>query len=78
MDVPKPGEMSSTHSGSPVCAAAALENLCVIEDERLVEASEATGRLMLKHLQQITDEFPDHVLSIHGLGLFISAPPETP
>ncbi len=73
MDQPEPGEMSSTHGGNPICAAAALENLCIIEDERLVEASEATGSLMLENLQKIQDEFPDHVLSIHGRGLFISA-----
>ena len=73
MDEPNPGEMSSTHSGSPVCAAAALENLRVIKDERLVEASEATGRLVLEHLQKIKDDFPEHVQSIHGRGLFISA-----
>ena len=73
MDVPEPGEMSSTHGGNPVCAAAALENLCVIEDERLVKASEVTGRLVLEHLQKVQDEFPERVLSIHGRGLFISA-----
>ena len=55
-----------------MCTAAALENLSVIEDERLVEASEATGRVVLEHLMKIQNEFPQHILSIHGHGLFIS------
>ena len=73
MDQPAPGDMSSTHGGNPVCAAAALANLEVIEDEKLVEASARTGQLVLEELQQLQHEFPQHVLSIHGRGLFISA-----
>lgn len=72
LDLPLPGEMSSTHGGNPVCAAAALENLRVIEDERLVEASRNTGRLVLDKLQTVARDWPRHVLSIHGRGLFIS------
>jgi len=32
-----PGEMTSTHSANPICAAAAMANLDVIEKEKLVE-----------------------------------------
>jgi len=73
MDIPLPGEMSSTHSGNPVCAAAALACLEVIEEEHLVEASEKTGAVVLERLRQLQDEFPEHFYSIHGRGLFISA-----
>ena len=73
MDQPAPGDMSSTHGGNPVCAAAALANLEVIEDEKLVEASARTGQLVLEELQQLQNENPQHLLSIHGLGLYISA-----
>jgi len=72
LDQPNPGEMSSTHSGNPVCAAAALANLQVIEDEQLVAASAKTGKIVLDRLKSLGDEHPELVRSIHGLGLFIS------
>jgi len=73
MDKPGSGQMSSTHSGNPVCAAAALACLEVLEEEKLIEASAKTGELVLERLQQLQTEFPEHFFSIHGRGLFISA-----
>ncbi len=73
MDSPVPGQMSSTHSGSPICAAAALANLEVIETEGLVQASAKTGTVVLERLRTLQTDFPDRVLSVHGRGLFISA-----
>jgi 4-aminobutyrate aminotransferase-like enzyme len=72
MDQPAPGDMSSTHGGNPLGAAAALANLEVIENENLVEASARTGRLAFEELEQLQQEFPRHMLSIQGRGLFIS------
>jgi 4-aminobutyrate aminotransferase/diaminobutyrate-pyruvate transaminase/4-aminobutyrate aminotransferase/(S)-3-amino-2-methylpropionate transaminase len=57
LDQPAPGEMSSTHGGNPVCAAAALANLQVIEDENLVERSAQAGQIVLAELQQIQRDF---------------------
>jgi len=73
MDQPEPGDMSSTHGGNPICAAAAIANLEVIEHENLVSASAKTGKLVLGRLQALQREFPDYFYSIHGCGLFISA-----
>ena len=72
LDKAVPGEMSSTHGGNPVCTAAALANLQVIEDERLVEASAQTGARVLDRLQSLKSEFPNRVQTVDGLGLFIS------
>ena len=72
MDGPAPGEMSSTHGGNPVCAAAALASLSILEDERMFDSAVRTGALMLKRLQVLADRNPDRILSIHGPGLFIS------
>jgi 4-aminobutyrate aminotransferase-like enzyme len=72
LDQAVPGEMSSTHGGNPVCAAAALANLQVIEDEQLVEASARTGARVLERLQSLKSEFPNRVQAVDGLGLFIS------
>ncbi|MEX0724638.1 MAG: aminotransferase class III-fold pyridoxal phosphate-dependent enzyme [Planctomycetaceae bacterium] len=72
LDLPLAGEMSSTHGGNPVCAAAALANLQVLEDERLVEASARTGAAVLDRLRGLEREFPDRVRRVQGVGLFIS------
>lgn len=72
LDEAAPGEMSSTHGGNPVCASAALANLQVIEEERLVESSARTGALVLTRLRRLANRFPDRIRSIHGPGLFIS------
>ncbi len=72
LDRPEPGEMSSTHGGNPVCAAAALENLQVIQDEQLVEAAARTGAVVLERLQSLRREFPERVFCVGGVGLFLS------
>jgi 4-aminobutyrate aminotransferase / (S)-3-amino-2-methylpropionate transaminase / 5-aminovalerate transaminase len=72
MDLPAPGEMSSTHGGNPVCAAAALANLEVIEEEHLADRAAATGAAVLEKLRQLQHDWPEYIRSIHGPGLFIS------
>jgi len=72
LDQATPGEMSSTHGGNPVCAAAALANLDVIEEENLVEASSLTGARVLDKLRSLQTAFPERVRCVDGLGLFIS------
>jgi len=73
MDLPPPGEMSSTHGGNPLCAEVALASLQVIEEEDLVRKSADTGERVLKVLQGLRDEFPDRFMSVNGRGLYISA-----
>ena len=72
LDDPVAGEMSSTHGGNPVCAAAALANLNVIADEHLIAAAARTGGLALAALRTALAPFSERVLSVHGPGLFIS------
>ncbi len=43
MDFYPPGAMTSTHTGNPVCAAAVVANLQVIEEEDLVENAREMG-----------------------------------
>jgi len=78
LDVPAPGEMSSTHSGNPICSAAALANLEVLDDEKLIERANETGKRVLHELQKMQDDHPDRILAIHGHGLFISVSFKTP
>ncbi len=69
MDLYPPGSMTSTHTGNPVCAAAALANLQVIDEQNLVENSRRMGELMQPLLRQLGARFPQHVGAVHGKGL---------
>ncbi|MHC4738654.1 MAG: aspartate aminotransferase family protein [Planctomycetota bacterium] len=59
MDLYGPNEMTSTHSGNPICCAAALANIEVIEQEKLVENAAKLGPVLKEHLQEIKSEFAD-------------------
>ena len=69
MDLYGPNEMTSTHSGNPVCAAAALANVDVIVKERLVQNSAKVGALLQRELGRIRADFPAVVGACHGAGL---------
>ena len=43
--------LTSTHSGNPLCCAAALATLTVLESEHLVERAERLGRIIEAHLR---------------------------
>ena len=69
MDLFGPNEMTSTHSGNPVCCAAALASIEVIEQEKLVENAAKAGLVLQKNLQQIKSEFSDVIGFAPGAGL---------
>ena len=53
MDQFPPGSMTSTHTGNPVCCAAALASIGVIESEGLVARSALNGAFLHERLKQI-------------------------
>ena len=69
MDIPDHGEMSSTHTGNPLCCAAALANLDVIEGEKLVERAAVLGRKLDARLNALRRKYPEPVGGIGGKGL---------
>ena len=69
MDIVEPGHMTSTHTGNPLCCAAALSSLEILEREDLVAAAAAKGRLVESHLSEIKERHPDRVGAITGRGL---------
>jgi 4-aminobutyrate aminotransferase-like enzyme len=69
MGIYTPGSMTSTHSGSPLCVAAAIENLKLILKEHLVENAEKMGKIMNPELERIQLKYPDRLGCFHGLGL---------
>jgi 4-aminobutyrate aminotransferase / (S)-3-amino-2-methylpropionate transaminase / 5-aminovalerate transaminase len=72
MDLYPPGAMTSTHTGNPVCAAAVLANLRVIEEEGLVENSRKMGDILLPEMRRIGKRFPKQIGAVHGMGLVAS------
>jgi 4-aminobutyrate aminotransferase/(S)-3-amino-2-methylpropionate transaminase len=69
LDQYPPGSMTSTHTGNPVCAAAALANLQVIAEENLVENSRQMGLMLNSELQRIQQRFGEPIGAARATGL---------
>ncbi len=72
MDLYPPGSMTSTHTGNPICAVAALASLRAIEEENMVENARKMGEILQPELRRIGQRFSDHVGAVHGKGLVTS------
>ena len=68
MDLFPAGSMTSTHTGNPVCCAAALASIDLVVKENLVENARVMGDLMLRRLREIQAKFPA-IGSVDGKGL---------
>jgi 4-aminobutyrate aminotransferase len=67
-----PGSHGGTYGGNAVAAAAAVETIRVITEEKLLENAHKMGILLMTGLGKIQEEFP--VLGdVRGLGLMIGA-----
>jgi 4-aminobutyrate aminotransferase / (S)-3-amino-2-methylpropionate transaminase / 5-aminovalerate transaminase len=64
-----PGSMTSTHSASPLCVTAAIENLKLIAKENLVDNAAKMGEIMCSELQRIQQKYPERLGCFHGKGL---------
>lgn len=69
LDMYPPGSMTSTHTGNPVCAAAAIANLGVIRDEFLVANARRMGDILQPELRRLGERFKTIVGAVHGKGL---------
>lgn len=59
-----------TTSGNPVCSAASLENLQIIEDEKLIENAGANGDYFMSLLKELQNKY-EWIGDIRGKGLAI-------
>jgi 4-aminobutyrate aminotransferase-like enzyme len=64
-----PGSMTSTHSASPLAVAAALANLKVLKDERLVERAARLGKWFMPELKRIQRKYPRVLGCFQGKGM---------
>jgi 4-aminobutyrate aminotransferase-like enzyme len=69
MDLYPPGSMTSTHTGNPVCAAAALASLKKIVNEDLAGNAKRLEPILLAGLTEIQKKHPDVVGNVTGKGL---------
>jgi 4-aminobutyrate aminotransferase/(S)-3-amino-2-methylpropionate transaminase len=69
MDLYPPGSMTSTHTGNPVCVAAALANLDIIVKEKLPEKAAKTGAVLHEGLRQIQADHKDICGALMGKGM---------
>jgi 4-aminobutyrate aminotransferase-like enzyme len=69
MDLHPPGSASSTHSGNPICCAAALANVDIILRERLAENSARLGEQLQEGLAALKERYPARVGLVAGKGL---------
>jgi 4-aminobutyrate aminotransferase-like enzyme len=69
MDLYGPGEMTSTHSGNPLCCRAALASIERIEKENLVRQSALLGAILHETLNTIQKRHTDVIGAVMGKGL---------
>jgi ornithine--oxo-acid transaminase len=66
----RPGTDGSTFGGYPLACRAALAALDVMEEEKLVERSAATGKILKERILDIASR-SKHVKEVRGMGMFI-------
>lgn len=69
MDMPVPGSASSTHTGNPICCAAALANVDLIVGENLPANAERVGAVLSNRLNELKAKFPEQIGVVFGKGL---------
>ncbi|MGC4050327.1 MAG: aminotransferase class III-fold pyridoxal phosphate-dependent enzyme [Paludibaculum sp.] len=68
LDLPSAGSMTSTHTGNPLCCAAALASLEVVLQEDLVGNANRLGEILHAKLQAMRARFPQ-IGEVAGKGL---------
>src|SRR5579872_572645 len=69
MDLHGLGTMTSTHTGNPICCAAALASIDLVVKENLTERARVLGAVLHSRLRNIRSKFPQHIGAVLGKGL---------
>jgi len=70
MDCLEPGSLSSTNGGNPLCCAAALASIEIIEREKLAERAARLGEMMMARFEAMKECF-EPLGDVRGMGLAI-------
>ena len=68
MDIFAPGSMTSTHTGNPVCCAAALANIKVLIEEGLIDNAARMGDIFQARMRHFEQKYPNHVGKADAIG----------
>jgi 4-aminobutyrate aminotransferase/diaminobutyrate-pyruvate transaminase/4-aminobutyrate aminotransferase/(S)-3-amino-2-methylpropionate transaminase len=68
MDLQPPNSMTSTHTGNPVCCAAALASIDLVLRENLAENARRMGQILSAELRALAGKFPQ-IGRVEGKGL---------
>lgn len=69
LDLYEPGDMSSTHSGSPVVSSATAANIRFLRDNKIYEQAAMKGAIMEKALKELKERFPHRIGYVGGIGM---------
>ena len=69
MDLPGPNTMTSTHTGNPICCAAALASLAIILRDDLSGQAARMGTILHSSLVSTQQRYGDRIGAVHGKGL---------
>ncbi len=68
MDHFPPGSMTSTHTGNPVCCAAALANIKAVVEGGLIENAARIGLIFQERVAHFERKYPNHVGKADAIG----------
>jgi 4-aminobutyrate aminotransferase / (S)-3-amino-2-methylpropionate transaminase / 5-aminovalerate transaminase len=71
MDAAKPGTIGGTYLGNPVCCAAALATIALMEEQKLNERGMHIGKLVKERLEKMEKSSP-YIGDVRGLGAMIA------
>ncbi len=69
MDQYPPGSMTSTHTGNPICVAAALANLELVVNEKLPEKAAKIGAVLQEGVRRVREQHSDVCGAAMGKGM---------
>lgn len=72
MDLPEVGNMSSTHSASPLVCAAGLAVIEELESKNLVNEARRKGKVFREALELVQKRFPNHIPWVLGEGMIMA------
>ena len=67
----KPGDHGTTFGGNPVVCAAAIANLQVIEEEKLLEKCQEKEKYFRKKFEELKEKYPEYIRKIRVIGLMV-------
>lgn len=69
MDIYNPGEMTSTHSGNPICTVAAIASIDKVIKDGLAEKAAKMEKVLFSGLNGLKEKYSDVIGAVHGKGL---------